>query len=99
MAQALGERGVQLRADAQAQPLLPGSFPIHDLPDVHVELTDAPPGDYATVAGLVLVALGRIPHTPGDRVDLADWTIEVSAVERNTITEVRLVRRAASGAA
>lgn len=87
---------------AQALPdgslLLPGSFPIHDLPDVHVELTDAPPGDYATVAGLVLVALGRIPHAPGDRVELADWTIEVSAVERNTITEVRLVPSKTSGA-
>jgi putative hemolysin len=89
--------GAQVLPDGSL--VLPGSFPIHDLPDVHVELTDAPPGDYATVAGLVLVALGRIPHTPGDRVDLADWTIEVSAVERNTITEVRLVRRAASGAA
>lgn len=24
--------------------VLPGSFPIHDLPDVHVEFSDAPPG-------------------------------------------------------
>ncbi|MCB0924363.1 MAG: HlyC/CorC family transporter [Mycobacterium sp.] len=77
--------------------VLPGSFPIHDLPDVHVEFSDAPPGDYATVAGLILVALGRIPSAPGDTVELADWTIEVRQVERNTITEVRLIRRPASG--
>ncbi|HPZ95862.1 MAG TPA: hemolysin family protein, partial [Mycobacterium sp.] len=77
--------------------VLPGSFPIHDLPDVHVELSDAPPGDYATVAGLVLVALGHIPRAPGDKVELAHWTIEVSAVERNTITGVRLVPRRPPG--
>lgn len=75
--------------------LLPGSFPIHDLPDVHVELADAPPGDYATVAGLVLAALGRIPRAAGDRLELAEWIIEVTGVERNTITEVRLARRTA----
>ncbi len=46
--------------------VLPGSFPIHDLPDVDVVLTNAPRGDYATVAGLVLAGLGRIPRSPGD---------------------------------
>lgn len=70
--------------------VLPGSFPIHDLPDVGVEIDDLPRGDYATVAGLVLVALGRIPNSPGDRVSLDGWAVEVSAMERNTITEVRL---------
>ena len=56
--------------------ILPGSFPIHDLTDVGVELTDAPRGDYTTIAGLVLVSLGRIPASSGDHVELADWTIE-----------------------
>ena len=46
----------------------------------------------ATGAGLVLVALGRIPATAGDRVELASWTIEVTAVGHNAITEVRLIR-------
>ncbi len=72
---------------------LPGGFPIHDLDDLAVHLGDAPRGDYTTVAGLVLVALGRIPE-PGERVELADWSIEVSAVTGNAITEVRLVPRA-----
>ena len=72
--------------------ILPGSFPVHDLPDLSVELAETPRGNYTTVAGLVLVALGRIPATAGDRVELASWTIEVTAVGHNAITEVRLIR-------
>lgn len=83
--------GVQTLPDGSL--LLPGSFPVHDLPDLQVDLDDAPRGDYATVAGLVLVALGRIPDGPGDRVELADWTVEVRTVHRNAITAVRLIRR------
>jgi putative hemolysin len=69
---------------------LPGTFPIHDLVDIGVEMADRPAGDYATVAGLVLTALGRIPTQPGDRVVLAEWTVEVTAVAHHAITEVRL---------
>lgn len=71
--------------------LLPGSFPIHDLDDLGVHFNDAPRGDYTTIAGLVLVALSRIPESVGDRVELADWTVEVNGVSRNAITEVRLI--------
>ncbi len=69
---------------------LPGTFPVHDLVDLGVEMPDRPEGDYATVAGLVLTALGRIPTQPGDRVVLSEWTIEVTAVAHHAITEVRL---------
>jgi putative hemolysin len=79
---------VQTRPDGALQ--LPGTFPVHDLVDLGVELADRPEGDYATVAGLVLAVLGRIPTGPGDRVVLADWTIEVTAVAHHAITEVRL---------
>ncbi len=70
--------------------VLPGTFPIHDLSDLGVEMADRPEGDYATIAGLVLIELGRIPTRPGDRVTLIEWTIEVTAIDRNAITEVRL---------
>lgn len=83
--------GVQRMADGSL--ILPGSFPIHDLEDLGVRLGDAPRGDYTTVAGLVLVALARIPQSPGERVEMEDWTIEVSTVARNAITEVRLIPR------
>ena len=70
---------------------LPGRFPVHDLEDVGVEL---PEGPYATVAGLVLERLGRIPEVPGDVVVVDGWTIEVTGVARHTITEVRLAESA-----
>jgi putative hemolysin len=79
---------VQTHPDGVLQ--LPGTFPVHDLVDLGVEMADRPAGDYATVAGLVLTALGRIPTQPGDRVVLTEWTVEVTAVAHHAITEVRL---------
>lgn len=73
--------------------VLPGNFPIHDLEDLGVHFNDAPRGDYTTIAGLVLVALSRIPESAGERVEMADWAIEVTGVSRNAITEVHLVPR------
>jgi putative hemolysin len=75
--------------------VVPGSFPVHDLVDLDVDIGPeagrAVPGDYTTIAGLGLVALGRIPTRPGDRVSLPKWTVEVTGVNRNAITEVRLI--------
>ena len=73
--------------------LLPGTFPVHDLPDIGVDLGDCAIGDFTTIAGLVLVALGRIPTQPGDRVDANDWTIDVTQIARRALTEVRLTPR------
>lgn len=71
--------------------VLPGTFPIHDLPDIDVDLgLGDGDGDYTTIAGLVLARLGRIPSTVGGRVELAGWTIEVTGISRRAITEVRL---------
>jgi putative hemolysin len=84
--------GAQTESDGAI--VLAGTFPVHDLHDLAVEIRDAPEGDYATIAGLVLTALGRIPD-PGDQVNLAEWTIEVTATERNAITEVKLRAHAA----
>jgi putative hemolysin len=80
---------VAIKAAADGSIELPGTFPVHDLVDVGVELT-GPPGQYATIAGLVLVLLGRIPEEPGDVVQAGDWKIEVRAVEHHAITRVRL---------
>lgn len=65
---------------------LPGRFPIHDLPDIDVDL---PRGDYATVAGLVLAALGRIPAA-GDEVTVGSWQLTVRSMRGRAITDVSL---------
>jgi len=66
--------------------VVPGRFPIHDTADVGVDLPD---GDYATVAGLVLDGLGRIPEV-GDVLVIDGWRIEVRAMHRHSITEVAI---------
>jgi putative hemolysin len=70
--------------------LMPGSFPIHDLPDIGFD-GDAPEeGEYTTIAGMVLAALGHIPTTPGEVVTLPEFTAEVVEVTGRAITRVRL---------
>ncbi|MEP1124474.1 MAG: hemolysin family protein [Ilumatobacter sp.] len=66
--------------------VLPGRFPIHDLPDIGVDLPD---GDYATVAGLFLELLGRIP-VAGDHATTAGWHLEVRAMRGRAVTEISL---------
>lgn len=82
---------IAVRSMPDGSVVLPGTFPIHDLPDINVEIDDAE-GDYTTIAGLVLARLGRIPTAVGDRVELLNWTVEVTGISRHTITEVRLTR-------
>jgi putative hemolysin len=67
--------------------ILPGSFPVHDLADLGISL---PEGDYATLAGLVLDRMGRIPGK-GETVEVDGWRLEVLAMENRAITRVRLV--------
>ena len=77
-------RGIQREADGSV--LLPGSFPIHDLPDLGITL---PQGPYTSVAGLVLDRLGRLPD-PGETVRVDGWQLEVLAVDHRAITTLRL---------
>jgi putative hemolysin len=76
--------GVRRRPDGSM--VVPGAFPVHDLPDLGVSL---PEGAYATVAGLILDRLGRIPAA-GDAVEINRWRLEVLAMDRNAIARVRL---------
>jgi magnesium and cobalt exporter, CNNM family len=46
-----------------------------------------PAGPYDTLAGLVLARLGRLPE-PGERVDVAGWTLAVVAVRGRRIESV-----------
>jgi putative hemolysin len=79
---------VRVRSEPDGSLVLPGRFPVHDLEDVGVH--GMPEGPYATVAGLVLDVLGRVPEAPGDRVTVGGRTIDVVAVDGRAITEVRI---------
>ena len=70
--------------------LLPGSFPIHDLPDVGFHGNPPEEGDYTTVAGMVLAKLGHIPTEPGEVVTLSEFTAEVTEVTGRAITGLRV---------
>jgi putative hemolysin len=77
--------------------LLPGDFPLHDLPDVGVRLAFTPSRDYTTVAGLLLAWLGHVPTAPGEVVRLPGLTAEVVTVSGRAIRRVRLRGEALRG--
>ncbi len=79
-----------VRREADGSMVLPGGFPIHDLVDLGIDLNGAADRGYATVAGLVLDRLGRIPEGPGDLINVGDWHVEVTAVDRHAITEIHI---------
>ncbi len=66
---------------------LPGTFPVHDLPDLGVDL---PEGEYSTIAGLLIERLGEIPEV-GDDAEVEGWRIEVVVREGVAVRAVRLV--------
>jgi len=80
--------GIERAADGSLT--LPGTFPIHDLADLGVDIEPQETGDYTTVAGIVLMHLGRIPRIPGDVVELEGWSIEVLEVDHHAVRQVRL---------
>ncbi|GLW11575.1 membrane protein [Microtetraspora sp. NBRC 13810] len=87
---------LEIVREADGGMLLPGGFPLHDLPDLDVHLQDRSDGDYTTVAGLILALLGRVPTAPGEHVTAGDWQLTVTAVERHAITQVHLQPRPAT---
>lgn len=77
---------IDVRREADGTVVLPGTYPMHDLGDIGIEL---PEGDYATIAGLVLDHLGRLP-TVGECCEIDSWTIEVRAADQQRIIEVAI---------
>jgi len=68
---------------------MPGSFPIHDLHDLDIDIPDGE-GQYATVAGYVLDRLGHIP-VAGESAQGVKWRVDVLEVQDRAITKVRVV--------
>jgi putative hemolysin len=67
--------------------IVPGSFPIHDLVDLDIDL---PAGDYTTVAGLVLDRLGRLPDGAGENVVVEGRMLEIVELDGRAISLVRI---------
>jgi putative hemolysin len=80
--------GIEPAADGSLT--LPGTFPIHDLVDLGVFFESPGTGDYTTVAGIVLMHLGRIPDKAGDVVEHEGWRIEVLEVVHHAVKKVCL---------
>jgi putative hemolysin len=76
-----------VRREPDGTLVVPGSFPVHDLKDLGIDL---PAGGYATVAGLVLDRLGRVPEAPGAAVAIDGWRLEVTEVVGHAIACVHL---------
>ena len=74
---------VQRRSDGSV--VVPGSFPIHDLVDLGIEV---PRSDQTTVAGLILDVLARVPRKAGDVVVIEGWRFRVTGVKGRRISEV-----------
>jgi putative hemolysin len=70
--------------------VMPGSFPIHDLPDLGIEVSKIVDTDYTTVAGLLLDRLGHIPSAPGEIVTLPGFTAEITQIRGRAIAQVRI---------
>lgn len=70
--------------------LVPGDFPLHDLPDLGVRLSFPLSREYTTVAGLVLARLRHLPAGPGEVVRLPGLTLEVVEVADRAVRRVRL---------
>jgi putative hemolysin len=79
---------LSVRHEPDGSMFVPGRFPLHDLVDIGVH--GVPEGAYATVAGLLLDRLGRLPDGPGDAVTVAGWDLEVTSVVGHAITEIHL---------
>jgi putative hemolysin len=71
---------------------LPGSYPVHGLPELGVYLERGPGTGYTTVAGLVLAGLGYLPTGPGESVMVDGWTFTVAQVRGRAIASVTLAR-------
>lgn len=78
--------GVARREDGSLD--LPGSFPVHDLIDLGIEVPDGP---YTTLAGFLLEDLGHIPD-PGEHVRIPGWRLTATQVTQTAIQRVHAAR-------
>ena len=76
--------------EADGSLLVPGTFPLHDLSDLGINLRVPLSGEYTTLAGLMLARLGHLPTEPGETLRLPGLTAQVVEVGGHAIRTVRL---------
>jgi putative hemolysin len=76
--------------EADGALLLPGSFPLHDLSDLEIDMNRAAHADYTTIAGLLLDKLGHIPTQAGEVITMPGFTVEVMRISGRAIDQVRI---------
>lgn len=78
--------------------LMDGLIPVPELKD-RLELKELPEEDrgrYNTLAGMVMLLLGRLPRT-GDRVEWQDWRFEVVDLDGKRVDKVLVTRTTSPG--
>jgi len=80
-------RSVEHQSDGSM--LLPGTFPLHDLEDLDIDIPDQTA--VTTIGGLAVEKLGRIPR-PGDQVEAHGLHLEVLSVRHRAPAEIRVER-------
>jgi len=78
---------VSVRHRGDGSMSVPGSFPVHDLADLGVDVSAH---GQATVAGFVLSYLATLPKFPGSTITVGAWRFTVTGVSGRRITEVRI---------
>jgi CBS domain containing-hemolysin-like protein len=86
----LRARGIRTRRDGSV--LFPGTLRPDELRTA--EVVDLPDGEWETVAGYVIAALGRMPEA-GDVVGVDDRTLTVTRMDGHRIVEVSMRRTVA----
>ena len=82
------DRDIQrVQAGPAGSLVFPGSFPVHDLAEVGI---DIPPGPYSTLAGVVMHGLSHLPPRIGDSVAVGGWRLHVTRVRGMKITKIRV---------
>lgn len=70
--------------------ILPGSFPLYDLPEFNIMVEDGP---YSTLAGFLLHHLGTIPENPGDQFEYDNHVFTITKLGRRRIEEVSVTSK------
>jgi len=67
--------------------VLEGSFPLHDLNELGIELEIE--GPFTTIGGLIMERLGRVPAV-GATLHEREWSLEVTEMRGVAVSSVRI---------